>query len=164
MAGKCVGPYTAAYATSKFALEALSDSLRRELDPFGVRVSILEPGYVKTHILQLFEDVKEFQNEQHGVYGEYELNAARQAVHDAVKAVSTRVTSKAVVDAMLSPNPKIRYIVGAGSTIVYLVTFLPDSWTDAIFRLSRDGPKTKNLSTEKNIEKLLAIAQEDVEL
>lgn len=43
-------PFMAPYSASKFALEALSDSLRRELHPFGVRVVSIQPGPIKTPI------------------------------------------------------------------------------------------------------------------
>src|SRR4051812_39464080 len=46
--GKVAFPLAGAYAASKFAMEAITDSLRRELRPWGIEVSIVEPGGVKT--------------------------------------------------------------------------------------------------------------------
>jgi len=43
--GLCVVPFTAAYAMTKYALEAFSDALRLEMYKFGVTVSIVEPGH-----------------------------------------------------------------------------------------------------------------------
>ena len=48
VAGRIAFPCTAAYISSKFALEGLSESLRYELDPFGVSVVTIEPGVIKT--------------------------------------------------------------------------------------------------------------------
>jgi short-subunit dehydrogenase len=48
-AGRVATPFMGAYSASKFALEGMSDSLRRELAPFGVRVILIEPGPIKTH-------------------------------------------------------------------------------------------------------------------
>src|SRR5438132_2521675 len=50
VAGRGALPFLGPYAASKFGLEAISDSLRRELLPFGVRVIVLEPGSFKTAI------------------------------------------------------------------------------------------------------------------
>ncbi len=46
--GKVVSPFMGAYSASKFALEALSDALRLELAPFGIKVTVIQPGSVKT--------------------------------------------------------------------------------------------------------------------
>lgn len=48
VAGRMSAPFSGAYAASKFALEALSDALRGELAPFGVRVILVEPGPIRT--------------------------------------------------------------------------------------------------------------------
>src|SRR4051794_21355884 len=49
--GRVAAPYGGLYATSKFALEGLSEALREEVRPFGVSVSLVEPSYVKTPIV-----------------------------------------------------------------------------------------------------------------
>lgn len=48
VAGRLVAPFSGAYAASKSALEAISDALRLELTPFGVRVILVEPGPIRT--------------------------------------------------------------------------------------------------------------------
>ena len=47
---RVVPPYVSAYSVSKFGVEAFSDALRRELAPWGVQVSIIEPGLFKTDL------------------------------------------------------------------------------------------------------------------
>lgn len=49
LVGKLVTPANGAYAASKFAVEALSDALRLELEPFGIQVVLVEPGAIRTH-------------------------------------------------------------------------------------------------------------------
>ncbi len=48
VAGRIASPFMGAYAASKHAVEGLSDSLRRELRPFGVKVSVIRPGFIHT--------------------------------------------------------------------------------------------------------------------
>src|SRR5437870_11231198 len=55
VAGRGALPFIGPYAASKFSLEAISDSLRRELLPFGVRVIVIEPGSFKTAIWRKVE-------------------------------------------------------------------------------------------------------------
>ena len=54
--GKVCYPWLSAYCTTKFALEGMSDALRLELEPFGVSVSVLEPGFIRTMILDNAKD------------------------------------------------------------------------------------------------------------
>ncbi len=48
VAGRIASPFMSAYAASKHAVEGLSDSLRRELRPFGISVSVIRPGFINT--------------------------------------------------------------------------------------------------------------------
>lgn len=48
IAGRLASPFMGAYAASKHAVEGLTDSLRRELQPFGVKVSLIRPGFINT--------------------------------------------------------------------------------------------------------------------
>jgi short-subunit dehydrogenase len=50
--GGCIGlPVVSAYHSTKFALEGLSESMSYELEPFGIRVVIIEPGVIRTNIM-----------------------------------------------------------------------------------------------------------------
>ena len=47
--------FYAAYAVSKYGVEAFSDALRREMYPWGIKVSMMEPGGFKTQIMEAVE-------------------------------------------------------------------------------------------------------------
>lgn len=132
-------PFFSAYAASKFALEGLSDSLRRELKPNGVAVSLIQPGNIDTDIWQtsisstqireddLSEDAKR-------VYGNRFSRNADGSYGPAVKSAPGKV-AQAVVQAMTEPTPKARYLVGKDARrFARLSRFLPDTWLDKRFR------------------------------
>ena len=48
LAGRIVSPFMGVYGSSKHAVEGLSDALRRELRPFGIKVSVIRPGFINT--------------------------------------------------------------------------------------------------------------------
>src|SRR5256885_14974661 len=68
VAGRGALPFLGPYAASKFGLEAISDSLRRELLPFGVRVIVIEPGSFQTKIWSKVEamDLSRYQASPYG--------------------------------------------------------------------------------------------------
>src|SRR6056297_502709 len=70
-AGKHALPFFGPYAMSKYALEAYSDSLRRELDPLGIKVVIVEPGKVKTEIWKKAQ--QQLDNFEHSMFRERAL-------------------------------------------------------------------------------------------
>ena len=58
VAGRIGFPCTPAYISSKFALEGLSESLRYEVDPFGIKVIIIEPGVIKTNFFDAMRVIR----------------------------------------------------------------------------------------------------------
>jgi len=121
-------PFFGPYASSKFALEAFSDSLRRELKPWEINVSIIEPGNTKTsiweksfHAAKLSEDG--FPSEAIKYYGKRYMNSL-----DFVETMmEPSVVADAVVHALTANRPKIRYVVGSNARKYSLLRrFLPD--------------------------------------
>ena len=160
VAGLFAGPFQSAYASSKFAVEALSDSLRREVDPFGVRVSILEPGYIKTPLMDVIKQVLTFKG--NGVYAKMEQNAGRKFVKMALDAHSPSVTSEAVVHAMRSPNPKLRYVVGSMGWISKVFATMPAAWADAAVRADQD--KEAGMISDEELNNWWQSAMEEFDL
>jgi NAD(P)-dependent dehydrogenase (short-subunit alcohol dehydrogenase family) len=138
LSGLIASPFNGAYAASKFALEALTDSLRLELRPWKIHVSIIEPGFIQTPIVKKSLDAAEalrtqLPAEALQLYEPY-LRTAREATEaEAAKAASTEVVVKAVVHALTARRPRTRYVVGNHSGFqISLGRALPDRWRDAL--------------------------------
>jgi len=136
--GRLSTPFSGAYAASKFAVEALTDAMRRELRGSGVQVSLIQPGAIATPIWEKSTDHAErlhqaLPAEAHAHYG-IQLAALRKVIASRVKSASApELVSRAVVHAITAKNPKTRYAVGDGArTQIFLGRFLPDRWVDYI--------------------------------
>ncbi len=133
IAGRSSLPFLGAYAMSKFALEAMADALRIELAPFGVHVSIVEPGTIATPIWSKPQrTVDEFPPEATALYGERVDKFRRLAAERAVDAVPAAEVATAVEHALTSPKPKTRYLVGPDAKRRARVQRLPDRLRDRL--------------------------------
>lgn len=137
VAGKTVLYFGGWYHVSKFSVEALSDALRMELKPFGIDVSMIEPGGIKTNwgIIaadHLAESSKGTPYEAEGLRESETMRKAYSMRLLSNPSVVTRAISKAVN----SRRPRARYRVGFGAgTLLFLHAILPTRWWDALFRL-----------------------------
>jgi len=115
VAGSISPAFGGAYSASKFAVEALTDSLRRELLPWKMSVSIVKPAELKTDILTRYqEDMKRINDdlppEGRRFYGQF-YEGAKATKAKFVGEVS--MASDAVLHALTSATPKTRYVVGS---------------------------------------------------
>jgi short-subunit dehydrogenase len=140
IAGRIASPFLGPYACSKFALEAFSDSLRREVRKYGVKVSIVEPGPIQTPIWEKSQG--EIQERSDGlsaevmeVYGTSMDRFYKAMKQAADTAVPVEVVVKAVEHALTARSPQTRYPVGRGVGFMARVSnVLPDSWMDQMLR------------------------------
>ncbi|CCW32559.1 Uncharacterized oxidoreductase ybbO [Xenorhabdus nematophila F1] len=115
-------PNRGAYAASKYALEAWTDALRGELAKTGIRVSLIEPGPIKTRFT---ENVNQTQQD-HPVKN---LGLARR-----LTLMPEDVVTK-LIHALESPNPKLRYSVTLLTHAVKVMRrIFPERWLDKIIR------------------------------
>lgn len=129
--GRSALPFLGAYAMSKFALEAMADALRVELAPFGMHVSIIEPGTIATPIWSKPQrTVDESPPEATELYGERVARFRALAAARASAAVPADEVAKAVEHALTSPKPKTRYLVGPDAKRRARVEKLPDRLRD----------------------------------
>ena len=122
---------------SKHAMEAFSDALRRELRPWGIQVSLLEPGAIATDIWakgraagdQLLSDPDSPLNTQYGAL----MRALYARAAEADQSASpTRVVTRDVIHAFCAARPRTRYRMGQGAAGRKWLSRLPDRWADAL--------------------------------
>jgi NAD(P)-dependent dehydrogenase (short-subunit alcohol dehydrogenase family) len=132
--GKSALPFLGAYAMSKFALEAMADALRVEVAPFGIHVSIVEPGTIATAMwTKPQRTLDEYPPEAAKLYGERVEKFRRLAQHRSSTAgVPPDEVAKAVEHALTSPKPKTRYVVGPDAKRRARVQLLPDRVRDRV--------------------------------
>lgn len=136
LAGEFAAPLGGWYHASKFALEALSDSLRGETRPFGIDVAVVQPGYVDTR----WHDEAMSRLRRTSGHGAYSSMVDAMARHFASAAVRRQMctvdqVAETVAAAATAPRPRTRYRVGRGANLaVALASVLPDRWFDAAIR------------------------------
>ena len=134
--GRLSVPFTSFYSASKFALEALSDSLRVELQPWGIAVSVIEPGATRTDIrsralVQWTECRAALAPEEQAVY-EAPFAKLRQLVAQVdPTAADHEYVVQAVHDALTAETPHSRYLAGPDTAQFMQLAALPDVERDA---------------------------------
>jgi short-subunit dehydrogenase len=124
ISGKIAMPFFGAYASSKYALEAMSDSLRRELNLYGIDVILIEPGITATPFLdKVREQFNRFQRTDYASI----LEAYASKTEDRQKsAISVEVVSQTIHKAITIESPKVRYPLPNNWVLGwYLPRFLP---------------------------------------
>jgi len=136
--GRMAAPILGPYAISKFAMEAFSDSLRVELKPWGIHVSLIEPGSIATPIFgkgQAYADqnIRELPPEALGYYGTG-IEAVQGAFREMERAaIPAEHVARAIQHALTAKRPRTRYLVGLDARIQALLTWLlPDRLRDAV--------------------------------
>jgi len=114
VAGRIGFPGTPAYISSKFALEGLSECMRYELSPFGIKTIIIEPGVIKT---DFFSSMKVAKGKPDSPYKE-----VTEKVMNGVKMMAEMGTmpdevAKTIIKAIQTEEPLPRYIVGSDASM-----------------------------------------------
>ncbi len=130
-------PLNGWYHASKFALEALSDVLRMEVAGFGVKVSIVEPGFFKTGIGDSARALADSRAGGEGSPYEAAYQRTRMGL-DAVERLAPPpdVVARVIVSAIESSRPLRRYLVGMDAlSVASTQPLIPRALTDAATRL-----------------------------
>ncbi|XP_043825022.1 retinol dehydrogenase 16 [Dromiciops gliroides] len=131
------------YCISKYGIEAFSDSLRRELFHFGVKVAIIEPGFFKTDIIRkehFFQSYQELWNrldpEVKQCYGQKFFDnfiQSNERIQHCCKTDLSLVTN-CMEHALTSCHPRTRYSAGWDAKLLFIpMSYLPTRLADTVF-------------------------------
>ena len=111
-AGRFGFPGSSAYVSTKFAVEGLSESMSYELEPFGIKVVIVEPGVIRTNFVDGMVVAKESQK-PNSPYSQITQKIATGFEEMMKNASSADLVAKVVLDAITDKNPSLRYLAGS---------------------------------------------------
>ncbi|MEH7274821.1 oxidoreductase [Neobacillus vireti] len=140
ISGKVAFPGLSPYIASKYAIEGWSESLRLEMQPFGVKVVLIEPGSYKTNIWSTGKQVALESLQSHSPYRKY-MKRIEQYIADGESSfgdpndVATKIAEISVLK-----NPEMRYVIGRGvKASIFIKNLLPwKLWEKLVIReLSR---------------------------
>jgi NAD(P)-dependent dehydrogenase (short-subunit alcohol dehydrogenase family) len=131
ISGRVAAPFLGPYAASKFALEGFADSLRRELLPHGVRVTVVQPGPIATDIWAKMRRRGAERFEQ-SVYAPFIERFAELVGESAQRARDPELVSRAVLRALTASRPPARVLVVRSALWMRLVSALPDRVVDRL--------------------------------
>lgn len=116
-------PFAAMYSASKYAVEGLTEALRHEVAAFGIRVTVVEPGFFKSDLIgesqRSARELEDYRDVEQRVLERIRRIDARADPPTAVADVVLRLARQA--------NPGLRHPVGRETLSVYLKRFLPFS-------------------------------------
>ncbi len=121
--GRVTTVFSAPYCMSKYALEAFTDALRQELAPFGVAVSAIEPGNIKTAIWRktgaATEEIdEELPPEARPLYGDVMQAFKKNVAKISEEGIPPERVAQAVGHAFTAKRPKTRYVVGSDAKLI----------------------------------------------
>ncbi len=128
--GLNAAPFLGAYSASKFAIEGLSESLRRELMLYGIDVAIINPGAIATPIWGKSGDVDtEFAGT---LYASAVAKVKAYMMTLGEKGLPPERIGEAVKAALTAPRPRVRTIVTPSPVQDFLARNLPKRWVDRL--------------------------------
>lgn len=141
-------PFGGLLNASKSAFSLLSDTLRLELHPFGIHVSDVSPGAIKTPAVEktlgnIENIIRKLPAAGAAYYGDMLRNFAQRGYAREMNGSTPDVVARAVEHALTAERPKIRYHVGKDSKLLAtLGSFLPD-WLLDTLRFKQLGLPTR---------------------
>jgi NADP-dependent 3-hydroxy acid dehydrogenase YdfG len=131
LVGRITFPGMGIYGATKHAVEALSDALRQEVAGFGIKVVVIEPGFVATGIGDADDarsglDVPD-------AYAAMVAAGSEYLAKQTAKGIAPERVAAVIADAAERPSPRTRYVVPASSkALITLLSSLPDRISDGV--------------------------------
>jgi len=118
LAGKATLPFSGIYSASKHAVEALSDALHYELQPFGIRVVLIEPGGFETAIETNSRPARRFTEGSVYLEAERRFAEALDKLPGGWMRADAQIVADVIVDAAKAEQPRRRYLVGQDAELI----------------------------------------------
>jgi len=132
LAGRVPIPFQGHYSATKAAVDSLAQALRMELSPFGVEISLVEPGDIRT----AFNDATDFSLAMRSAYGARIARCEGVIRRSLEKAPEPTLVARTILRALTARRPRTRYPVGPDSRLVPLGRrLLPDWIAERLVRL-----------------------------
>jgi hypothetical protein len=119
-------PFMSPYDATKFAIEGMSESLRYELESFGIRIKLVEPGGVKTNFAHEWVSHPAYEPTVSGLMAKMTAGASKAKGPEGV----AHVLFKAATD----QSRRFRYSANGAAPFLLLNRVLPDHWWRALVR------------------------------
>ncbi|MBN1771934.1 MAG: SDR family oxidoreductase [Deltaproteobacteria bacterium] len=133
--GRMVLPFQGVYCATKHAVEALSDALRMELGPFGVRVTLVEPGPIKTRFAETSTGSAARYRGPESPYAPAVALYERTVRAWDASSPGPAIVARKIAKVLRRKRPRARYVVpGRFGAAIWAVRLTPTRWVDAIFR------------------------------
>ena len=138
--GKIATPFMSPYHASKFGLEAVADSLRREVKPWGIEVIVIEPGNIATEIWQKGAESADVQRQNAPAEAQRLYGAQIDRFEEVLKEADTRgiepvKVGKVIRRALEARRPRTRYLVGSDAKVARNIErILPNRTFDRVIR------------------------------
>jgi NAD(P)-dependent dehydrogenase (short-subunit alcohol dehydrogenase family) len=108
-AGRFGYPNGSAYVSTKFALEGLTESVAYEVEPFGIKIVLVEPGFVRTNFSNVVAKKSQSTNSQ---YSKMTEKMAASIEQMKLKSSPPELVANVVLEVVTSKNPNLRYLAG----------------------------------------------------
>jgi NAD(P)-dependent dehydrogenase (short-subunit alcohol dehydrogenase family) len=145
--GRIASPFMSPYNASKFGIEAVGDSLRREVKPWGIDVVVVEPGSIDTKIWekggeQLAERQAVIPREAKRLYGKQFESFGKVIQETASRGIPAEKVGEVVLKGIRKRRPKHRYLVGTDAKIgARANAVMPSRTFDRMVRRQTGMPK-----------------------
>lgn len=133
LVGRTTFPGMGVYGATKYAVEALSDALRQEVAGFGIKVVIIEPGFVATSLGEAADAHGTPGRQIPDAYASMVAGGARYLAGQMAKGIAPEQVAAAIADAAEHRSPRLRYVVPASAKpLIALLTSLPARLADRV--------------------------------